>query len=254
MEKQHLSFTQLNMFMRCPRQYKYRYMYGLKIPPAGVMMQSKVWHETLENNYKQKIKTNIDLPLSDMKEFFANRYDKAFSEEEVIFQKDETHASLKDQGIDIVQIHHEQIAPKITPQAVEEEFVVSLGNEFPYTLKGIWDLIEVDGTIVDNKAYKRTPSQSDLDKDLQFTVYSFGYRFTKKMSEKQLRMDAVIKNKTLKTVQFSTTRTDDDCKWLLVLIKDVSDAIKSGNFYPNPVGWHCSPEMCGYWDKCKNHL
>lgn len=251
MNKKYLSFTQLSMFLRCPRQYEFRYIQGLKIPPSGAMVQSKAWHQTLENNYRQKIVSLEDLPLSDMQDYFAARYDDALNKEEVKFDENENPAGLKDQGVVIVETHHEIIAPKVRPIQVEEEFLISLGEEFPFDLKGIWDLIENDGTIVDNKAYKRTPSQEEIDKDLQFTLYSLGYRASKKKIEKKLRMDAIIKNKQPKAVQIQTTRTNEDCRWLLSLIEQVAQAIKSGIFYPNPTGYMCNPKFCGYWEKCK---
>jgi hypothetical protein len=239
------------MFLRCPRQYEFRYIEGLKIPPSGAMVQSRVWHETLENNYKQKITSDTDLPLPDMQEYFAARYDEVLGNEEVTFEEDENPARLKDQGVSIVSAHHKIIAPRVRPAIVEEKFLISLGDDFPYELMGIWDLIEADGTIVDNKAYKRTPSQEDIDRDLQFTLYSLGYRASKKQIEKGIRMDAVIKNKQPRAVQLRTSRTNEDCRWLLSLIEKVVQAIQSGTFYPNPSGWHCSPKFCGYWEKCK---
>ncbi len=251
MEKKYLSFTQLNMFLRCPRQYEFRYIYDLKIPPSGAMVQSKVWHETLEKNYRQKIDSNTDLPLSDMQDYFATRYDEVLNSEEVLFEEDENPAKLKDQGVSIVATHHKIIAPNVRPATVEEEFCISLGNEFPFELKGIWDLIESEGIIVDNKAYSRTPNQDEIDKDLQFTVYSLGYRALKKQIEKNLRMDAVIKTKQPKAVQIQTSRTNEDCRWLLNLIEKVALAIETGVFYPNPNGWHCSPRFCGYWERCR---
>ena len=129
---------------------------------------------------------------------------------------------------------------------------LDLGDEFPFDLMGVWDLIERDGTIVDNKAYSKTPSQADLDKDLQFTAYSLAYRATKESIEPGLRMDAVIKNKKPKAVQLTTSRTNDDCRWFLGLVEQVASAIHAGNFYPNPNGWHCSPKFCGYWDRCRS--
>ena len=251
MDKKYLSFTQLNMFLRCPRQYEFRYIDGLKIPPSGAMVQSRVWHETLENNYRQKITSDTDLPLPDMQEFFAARYDEVLGNEEVQFEGDENPARLKDQGVSIVSTHHKIIAPRVRPAIVEEKFLISLGEDFPYELMGIWDLVEADGTIVDNKAYKRTPSQKDIDRDLQFTLYSLGYRASKKEIEKGIRMDAVIKNKQPRAVQLRTSRTNEDCRWLLSLIEKVVQAIQGGTFYPNPSGWHCSPKFCGYWEKCK---
>lgn len=251
MEKRHLSYTQISMFLRCPKQYEFRYMQGLKKPPSGAMVQSRVWHETLEKNYKQKIKTDTDLPLNDMQEFFSARYDEAFSDEEIIFDTDSNPAKLKDQGVSIVETHHRIIAPTVKPIAVEEKFQISLGEDFPFELMGIWDIIEADGTIVDNKAYKRTPLQNDFDKDLQFTIYSLGYRATKQCTEKALRMDAVIKTKQTKVVQLHTRRTNEECRWVLGLIERIGQAIKGGIFFPNPNGWHCNKKFCGYYDQCK---
>jgi len=251
MEKKYLSFTQLNMFLRCPRQYEFRYIQGLKKPPSGAMIQSKTWHQTLEKNYKQKINSNIDIPLKDMKEYYATQYDEAIYSEEIAFEEDENPAKLKDQGIIIVETHHKIIAPKVQPVNVEEEFLISLGEEFPFDLKGIWDLIESDDTIVDNKAYKRTPGQEEIDKNLQFTLYSLGYRASRKKIEKNLRMDGIIKTKQPKAVQIKTSRTNEDCRWLLNLIEKVAEAIKSGIFYPNPTGFLCNPKFCGYWEKCR---
>jgi RecB family exonuclease len=249
-QKRHLSFTQLNMFLRCPRQYEFRYIEGLKVPPSGAMVQSRVWHETLELNYRQKVVSDEDLALGEMQEFFAARFDEAVAGEEVAFEPDEKPGKLKDQGTAIVAAHHGTIAPAVRPALVEERFTVDLGEEFPFDLVGVWDLVERDGTIVDNKAYGRQPRQEDLDKDLQFTAYALGYRTTHGRVEPGLRMDAIVKTRNPRPVQLHTRRTNDDCRWLLGLIEQVAKAIDAGVFYPNPQGWHCSPRFCGYWDRC----
>jgi hypothetical protein len=216
------------------------------------MVQGRAWHQTVEGNYRQKIESQEDLPLSDMQESFANNFDEALDHEEVIFDKGEDPASLKDQGVLIVKAHHKVIAPKVRPSLVEEKFLISLGDDFPYDLLGFWDLVEKDGTVVDNKAWGKSRSQADIDSDLQLTVYSLGYRAGKQEIEKGLRIDAVVKTKIPKAIQLHTTRTNADCQWLLRLIEQVAQAIESGVFYPNPNGWHCSERFCGYYDKCHN--
>jgi len=248
--KRHLSFTQLNMFLRCPRQYECRYIRGLKVPPSGAMVQSRVWHQTVELNYRQKIDSDRDLALGEMQEFFAAEFDAALASEEIAFEPDEKPGNLKDQGTAIVAAHHKAIAPEVRPLLVEERFTVDLGDDFPFDLVGVWDLVERDGTIADNKAYGKTPRQEDLDKDLQFTAYALGFRATRGEIEPGLRMDAIVKTKNPKAVQLHTRRTNDDCRWLLRLIEQVGAAIDSGIFYPNPNGWHCSPRFCGYWGLC----
>jgi RecB family exonuclease len=249
-EKRHLSFTQLNMFLRCPRQYEYRYIRGLKVPHSGAMVQSRVWHQTVELNYRQKIDSDRDLALGEMQEFFAAQFDAALAAEEIAFEPGEKPGTLKDQGTAIVAAHHKTIAPEVRPLLVEERFTVDLVDDFPFDLVGVWDLVERDGTIADNKAYGKTPRQEDLDKDLQFTAYALGFRATRGEIEPGLRMDAIVKTKNPKAVQLHTRRTNDDCRWLLRLIEQVGTAINSGIFYPNPNGWHCSPRFCGYWGLC----
>lgn len=249
-EKKYLSATQISMFLRCPEQYRFRYLEGQKVAPSGAMMQSKVWHRTVEENYRQKIASNKDLPLADMKEFYAAHYEETLKTENVAFEADENPGKLKDQGVAITAVHHRLIAPKVRPQLVEEKFVIGLGEEFPYDLMGIWDLVDKDGVIADNKAYSRTPSQEDVDKDIQLGIYSLGYRVSRGQIEKGIRLDTVIKTKEPKTVQIHTTRTNDDCRFLLGLIEQVAKAIQTGIFYPNPNGWHCSPTRCGYWSQC----
>jgi len=251
MAKPHLSFSQLSMFLRCPRQYCFRYIDGLKVPPSGAMVQSRAWHQAVEHNYTQKVESDQDVPVAEVQEVFAARFDEAVGSEEIAFDAGADPAKLKDQGVGIVAVHHEAIAPAVRPELVEERFRLDLGNEFPFDLVGVWDLVERDGTVVDNKAYSKTPSQADLDKDLQFTAYSLAYRATRDAIEPGLRMDAVIKNKKLKAVQLTTSRTNDDCRWFLGLVEQVASAIDAGNFYPNPNGWHCSHKFCGYWDRCR---
>lgn len=249
-KKKRLSYSQIAMFLRCPRQYWYRYIQGIKTPASGEMVQSRVWHKTLEINYRQKIDSKVDLPLGEMLENFSNIFDESIKYEEIIFEKS-SPVFLKDQGLQIVEMHHTHIAPNVHPMLVEKFFTVSLGEDFPYELTGVWDLVEEGGIIVDNKAQGRAKSQNDLDKDLQMTVYSLGYRALYGEIEKGIRIDAVIKNKNLKVTQLETSRTNEECRWLLGLIENVASAIQKEAFFPNPDGWHCSPVYCGYYQQCK---
>lgn len=152
--KRFLSATQISMFLRCPKQWEFRYVEGRKNPPSGAMVQSKAWHRTVEQNYTQKIESEKDLPLSHMQEFFASAYDEALQAEEIDFGTNEDPGRLKDQGVDITTAHHKFVAPKVRPLLVEEKFCISLGDDFPFDLLGYWDLVDKDGMVVDNKAYK----------------------------------------------------------------------------------------------------
>lgn len=248
--KRSLSFTQINMYLRCPRQYRYRYTEGHRTPSSGAAIQGRVWHDTLERNYRQKVTSHQDLPLEELQEFFAERFDEALKIEEIALERGEDLDALKDQGLAIVAAHHLSIAPRVQPLFVEKSFRVPLGADFPYELTGVWDLVEQDCTIADGKAYSKTPSQADLDRDLQLGLYSLAYRLSFNEIEKGLRVDAVIKTKEPKAVQLSTSRTNRDCRWVLGLIEDAARGIDREVFFPNPTGWWCGPKYCGFWDRC----
>jgi RecB family exonuclease len=254
--KPHLSFTRIETFLRCPRKYRFRYVEKVRTPPSGATVLGRTWHKVLEQNYRQKIRSGQDLSLEAMEELFLDHFYQALLHEEIAYHPWESPEKIKEQGLAVVAEHHRRISPHVHPQFVEERFVLSLGDDFPFDLAGVWDLIEQDGTIVDHKAYseRSVPTQEDLDKGLQFTAYALAYRAIHGKVEPRLRLDVVIKSKKPQAVQFHTKRTNDQCRWFLRLLEQVAQAIHAGSFYPNPADRFCGPLFCPYWERCmKTH-
>ena len=243
----HFSQSQLNMGLRCLKQYEFRYMKGLIIPPSGALILGKSWHGAMEKNYKQKIESDEDLKISDMKDIFSEKFDEAKETEEVDWQ-DEKPGAIKDQGISITEIHHKEIAPKVKPKLVEHRFEMPFTED--HTLVGYIDLIEKDGQIVDHKSSKISPNDGDVSKSIQLTAYSMAYRHEFKKKEPNLRLDVVVKNKTPKTVQKVTTRDQSSFDILREIGVGLESNIKAGNFPPNPTSYLCSEKWCGFWDLC----
>ncbi len=52
----HISATQLNMYLRCPAQYKFRYVDGIILPPKSALTKGKAVHRGQEFNYWQQLK------------------------------------------------------------------------------------------------------------------------------------------------------------------------------------------------------
>ena len=52
--KKHLSVTQLKMYLRCPLQYKYRYIDGLKIPPTSSLTWASLSIQPLKRTTSRK--------------------------------------------------------------------------------------------------------------------------------------------------------------------------------------------------------
>lgn len=244
MEQKHISVTQIKMYLRCPLQYKFRYMDGLKIPPVSAITLGKSIHSTLETNYSQKIQSKEDLPNEQMTSLFSDLWESQAKGTE--FEKDEKPGKIKDEGINIIHLYHEQVSPTIIPKYVEKDFELSFDN-VDYTLKGVIDLVDDQEVLIDHKTTKRSMCQEDVMADLQLTCYALAYRLIFGAQEKELRFDVMVRNKMPKIQKIATSRTQEDINRFLKILAYVSRAIRSGIFYPNK-NFMCS--ACGYSGLC----
>lgn len=243
--KGYISISQIKMYLRCPLQYKFRYIDDLIIPPTSTITLGKTMHTTLETNYSQKIETKQDLPLSHVMDIFSDTWNK--EAENTQFEEDEKPGQVKDEGIGLLGLYHAKISPKIQPALVEKEFELGFEN-VPYTLKGYIDLVDEYKTIIDHKTTKRSMPEDHITTDLQLTCYALGYRTITGEREVQLRLDVMVRNKQPKLQQLTTTRSQEDISRFLKLTAHVIKAIHSGIFYPNE-NFMCP--VCGYKELCK---
>ena len=250
-ENRPISASSVNTYLRCPMQWFFRYIEGKKIPPSGSMYLGSQWHKVAENNYTQKITSKKDKPVAQMKEVFVDFFDRGFKEQEVHLENGEKEKSeLKDTGIAITNVYAARLAPQVQPVKVEEKFLISVEGIKKQVI-GFWDVIDKDGFVRDNKSKSRTPAQSDVDNDLQLSIYAYAYRQVYGIREKGLTLDCAITTKVPQGVIMRTSRTNNDIEDVLKVVKGVEQATKSGIFYPNSNGWHCSEKWCGFYPLCK---
>lgn len=245
---EHLSATSLKMYLRCPLQFMFRYVKGLKIPPAGVIILGKSVHKGLEENFRHKKQTQIDLPIKKVLEAYSNCFDRSKQEEEVDWEG-ENPGKLKDEGVGLIKVYHKITAPPIQPIAVEEGFELGFEN-VPYTLKGYVDLVDQDKRIRDTKTSRRSYPQNATQTDIQLTAYNLAYKYIKGEEPKSLCFDVMVRTKQPKvqTLQ-SPPRTPAQLTRFLKLLGSIAWAIKTGIFYPCENQQVCS--WCGYKEICR---
>ena len=247
--KSHISISQVNTYLRCPLQYYWRYVEGLRIPPASALTFGKAVHAAIEHNYRHKMMTGNDVPVEEAKEAFAYAWDRMAPETQ--FEEGEKPGEVKDEGVRCTALYVTEVAPAVRPVAVEEEFELQFENT-EHTLKGVVDLIDASGTIIDTKTTKRSPAADALEKDLQLTTYSLGYRTLKGESESGLRMDFIVRTKQPKITSLSAApRSDREIQRLLKTIAYVARAIRDQLFYPQVHNFTCNAAGCGYWPVCQ---
>lgn len=237
----HYSASQINMFIRCPAQWYFRYVMGLKQAPTSAMTQGTCFHDTLEANYIQKVQSKEDMPLGDVLDVYSKNFDTRIVDVE---EKGVDTGALKDEGVKLVETYHTVKAPEIQPVSVETPITIEFDN-VDYTVEGYVDLVDDKEVIHEHKTTKRTPSTVDQNYLFQGALYALSE------NKNKVVFDFAVKLKTPKIVSLEADISDKDKDFALTLIGQVDHAIRSEVFYPNRTSFMCSRKNCGYWNECE---
>lgn len=242
----HLSHSQLSMWLRCPKQYEFRYIHNMKMPPAGALIQGSCYHKALEVNFRHKMEHGQDRPLDEVLDAYSDEWESLTADEQNsvgIDWEDKEPEALKDEGIGLVRAYHRDVAPIITPLKVETFYERELDG---VSFVGYIDLETATVDVTDHKTAARSYNQDDVDKDIQISAYAWLLG-----REIKAANHVAVKTKVPKIQIVETVRTEADIRWWERMALEVKGAIDSGVFPPNPNGWHCGQRFCGYWNLCR---
>ena len=247
--KDHISVSQINLYMACSLKYKFAYIDELPKPfkPAGLAFGIAI-HSAIEWFHKQRFE-GVKVKASHLLEIFEADW-QAVNTDHVLYKNGETTKSLLGLGFSLLQIYFANSnGNKILK--VESAFETALiepktKQRLELPLAGRFDLIEEGPVIVDLKTAARKCSQSDADANLQLTGYSYVY-YLKTGTLPDLRLDVLLKTKSPKLEKLSTSRTIQDFRAFFLLAKQILKGIRSNVFFPNP-SWRCTD--CEYKNVC----
>jgi len=253
-----ISVSALQMFQRCPQQYEFRYVKGLKIPPGVSQIRGRGFHAGVAHNFRQKVATRQDLPIDEVAGATADEVEIGFAGEVFLLPEErgvgisKLKGQAKDQAVRMTAVHHEKIAPKIQPALVEKPITLRPDpGKFPINIMGILDLTDEQDVIRDNKTASKTPNQDAAEKSQQLTMYALLFRALTGRKEKAVALDTVVLtaagNASISLQE--SIRDGGDIEVLKQRLEVTVSAIQSGIFPPtNPESWWCSEKWCGYWD------
>lgn len=247
----HISFSQIKMFLRCQRAWYFRYVRGLKIPPSGAIVVGSSVHEALRH-------LNISL-LSERlppKDEVLDVYSQAFEAlaRDAIWDSDEP-GEAKDGGYKGVETYYETHATVFQPEAVEEELRIPLPG-IGVELLGYADLRDRSKLLVDYKTTCRKPSQVGDDVKAQLATYELAYLQLGIEVEKAEVVYIVTskRNPTVVRHPVEHTSPSEVARWLTMVAQvrqQMEEALTTGRLLPAAPGeWWCSPTWCGYWEIC----
>lgn len=258
-QEKSLSHSAINAYVRCGMVYYWRYIKGVKAPPASAMSFGTSIHAALESNYEQKILTHKDLPLDVVTDAFRDSWKEVAKESVFDPEKDEKPGDMLDEGVMMVEKYHADVAPNIQPAAVESKFTISIPG-LRRSVMGYIDLIDVNDVVSDHKTSRMVPNSLTLQKSHQLTLYKMAFRNKHGRDPKGLRFDYLVRKSSKKTGKWAeihlmpVQRTETHEKLFVETAKTVSNGIDAALFHANPDTFICSPMGCGYWNRCMGRV
>lgn len=270
------SNSQVEMYLRCPKQYEFRYVKKISRPPSVAATQGSGIHHALEHTHHHIVDKGVPAPTSELEDVFSGAFEavKPDIPKEAWEQEGVTEGALKDMGIKLVRLYNTQFAPKVKPQVkdgvrgIEKRFEIMVAG---VPMVGIIDLIDSNAeggvtdiekeiirqhggnvstmfetAIADFKTKAKSMSSAEIESSMQLTLYSYAEQIP------LVRFDQLLKLKTPKITRTMAMRTTQDHQWMRQVVHGVATAIHAGVFPPcSPTAWCCSSRWCGFYGQCR---
>ena len=234
----YLSYSQLDTFNRCPLQYRYKYIFKIPAPVHSSASFGTSIHDALKDFY-QNIKSGKKQEIEDLLIILENNWIKLGYES----KKHEKFSRSLAKKI-LTDFYNKFHKHETVPRFLEQNFKFPIKSGL--IIGGKIDRIDEkkDGRIeiIDYKTGDKLPTQKEVDKNLQLTLYAMAcaqkYFLGKEPKDITLSLLFLKQGKKI-----STKRTKDDLrktrKDLLEKIKE----IETSDFLPTP-GFMC--KFCEY--------
>lgn len=185
----HISFSQLNMYLRCSMQYYFRYIEHLKERPKVSLSLGKGGHAALEWNTLHKLKTGADRTpdevvqkASDMMDFYLSEMPPSE------YEKDAEPGALKDKQLAATRVYQTRDAPSVVPVGAEIEYNLDLNQYLPASMADILTApIRPVNMKIDLLRQDRRPLIQNHDQGVAVAVEDYKY-VTRKKTQAEVNM------------------------------------------------------------------
>jgi CRISPR/Cas system-associated exonuclease Cas4 (RecB family) len=258
-ERPHISISQLTTYLQCPRQYYYQYVQAIPwatTPPAVAF--GDVAHKAIEVINRSLIDGSKVIDREESISVFTQAWTakSASDTESIDWKTPDESADLLVKGMELIGLYHDRFNDsKIRDVELEFRLPILDANTGlfieSHDVVGKIDAISIDGNIIEIKTASKSPCQTDIDTNMQLTLYSWAYRLLYGQPEDKLMVVSLVKTKDPQIVCLNTTRTEVNYSRLFKLIDSILKAIDSGLFYCNQLNvWGC--KSCQYVTQCES--
>jgi CRISPR/Cas system-associated exonuclease Cas4 (RecB family) len=239
----YISYSQINMYKRCPMQYKFRYINGIKKPPKSFLIVGQSLHAGLTEGFLTKINQT-----DDTRKIMNIIVDKAIAElenlvssQEIEYEEDDNKNKMKDDTAKMGKKYYLEVGKKLKPVEVKKQFEVSFENT-DWKLKGEIDIVERD--LIDWKTGKQKMQDEYILFDEQLKLY-------KLVVPKRTVIHQIVRYKVKEPeiFIFYNNPSEKEIQEVLKNCAVIVQLIRTGYFFKRNDVRYCS--WCGYKDICQ---
>lgn len=246
----HLSSSQINLYLLCGLKYRYQYLDKLPKPfRSSALAFGSAFHSSLSWLHKQRM-SGINTRLPQLLQIFDADWYSQKAEADIRYKEGEQEMALVGLGKELLTLYFREPHPKVN--GTEVPFTIPLadpttGETLDIDFTGFIDLVEDDGVIVEFKTSAQALGVSDIESRIQLTAYSYVYEFLHRKRPKGLKVVNFIKTKKPRMATLMTTRGKKDYVGFFLLAQEVLKGIRADIFFPHP-GYWCKD--CEYANVC----
>ncbi len=239
-----LSPSMVNSYLTCARKFFYNYVEKLSGLPNHYLAFGSAFHETLRENYYQKIRTEKDLPIDLLTDFFAEDL-----ECRDVDWNGQTLSETKDEGVKTIRAYQQKVAPRVQPAHVEHQFsMYVVGRDWMIT--GKIDLIDSDLTVFETKTTKRKVNKPKPAHLFQTAVYTAAFRAQMNLPDLASRIDYSFRGSD-EVKSFPVQFDDTIGKYVLTTFDQVARGIEAEMWVPNRGHHYCTKRFCDFSNQCE---
>lgn len=248
MDIDHLSYSSISTYQRCPRKWKFRYIEKIPVVTSTALAFGGAFHSTIEEYLRVG---------GDLLDHWEEKWVEKTGEAEVEFDA-ETDEAMYQLGTEMFQHPAvreglSQIKPMRIGEALMIEQKVSLEVEdVPVPVIGYIDVITDDSLPGDFKTSSNRWSASKAEKEIQPLFYLAA------LDQAGIELPAwtfrhfVFTKRKVDFQHFETHFNPRQQEWLHQMIQNVWRGIENEVFFENPMSdWACSEKFCEYWTLCR---
>lgn len=246
LEIDHISHSQIELWMNCPRKWEYRYVHRLRERSSDALFLGSTYHSVLEENFKAKMELGHDLDIDICLDMFSTYWDKGISKEWDMRWGKKSPDQVKDLGLTLIEKYIFEVAPNVIPMMVEQ-WLESYIDDVKFVLR--MDLLDINNAVIDHKTAAREYAQADTDKNMQATAtaYALGRSIV-------FYHHVAVKSANPHIQIVRSMRTSTDVGWWLEKVRAIIAHMQTGLAPPNENTWLCSPTYCDHYDECRKDL